>query len=394
MSIPTTQQCVDTAVAAIEARLGQTVPLYDKSFLNVLSVVLGMANAELYRFGIQRAKAVLALTARGDDLTQLGREYGVIRKPAQKSILYLNAVLIGGDSGNILRSDTLKSNDNGMYYFPTQDTAFTALDTNVYFNVRAEFAGVDGDLEVGSSFQWGSTPTAVSNTVTVDSIITSGSDEETDDELRLRVLSEIQTVGGGSNAADYRTWGQRTPNVLRIDPYSGQDPWSSSVPGERTVYVESTVSYDPDGIADSTLLDLVRQYIEYDQDTGLRQVCLGSTSDTLVVESITRIPAYFQVNNLSVEASRLYDCSLDIKSTLDELARDMHPYILGLDSEAFRNDVLSSAYAARAVQRVVQAYGGSCGTVYASISSGGWTDPPHTMNPGERFYADVSINVA
>lgn len=397
MTIPTMQQSVDAAVAAIEARLGQTVPLYDKSFLRVLSVVLGMNNAELYRFGVQRAKQVLALTARGDDLTHLGLEYGIVRKPAQKAILDVIVEYSPSATVNIYRSDTLRSDDNGFYYFPIQDYTFAAGTPICNISVRAEFAGSSGDLTAPATLYWTSQPDGVTIAgAYVQSTLTAGADEETDDELRLRVLTEIQTVGGGSNDADYRTWGQRTPNVLRIDPYTGQPPWAPTpvfVPGERTVYVESTDSYGLDGAADAALLDLVRDYIEYDQDTGLRQVCLGSTSDTLEVLSITRIPAYFEVNSLSVESTRLYDCTQDIISTLEDLARGMHPFILGLDSEAFRNDVLSSSYAARHVQRVVQAYGGSVGIVNCGTTSGDW-DTPIQLDPGIRLSAEVTVNVS
>lgn len=400
MTIPTTQECVDAAVAAIESRLGQTVPLYDRSFLNVLSVVLGMNNAQLYRFGVQRKKQVLALTARGDDLTDLGREYGIIRKPAQKAVLSFTPSYTGSVNAYIYRSDSLTLASNDMFYLPTQDYVFLA-GTGGDINARAEFAGADGNLEVGVTGEFASLPVGLSSkTVTVSGIVSLGADEETDDELRLRILTEIQTVGGGSNDADYRRWGQETPNVLRVDPYTGRPPWvpSSFVPGERTVYVESTPSYDPDGNADAALLNLVRQYIEYDQESGLRQVCLGSTSDSLAIYSITRRTAYFQINNLSVESSRISNCTADIETTLNDMVRAMHPFILGLDSEAFSNSVLSSAMAARQVQRIVQSYGGSCGTVFASMSYGDWDNPPYTLDPGERLKADawnsVEINVA
>lgn len=395
MTIPTVQECVDSAVAAIESHLSQDVPTYDKSFLRVLSVVIGMTNAELYRFGVQRAKQVLALTAVGDDLTQLGYEYGIRRKQATKALLNVQIGLTGGGAGSILRTDVLKSDENGMYYFPIQDYSFTILDPYVFVDARAEFAGAQGNLTFPAPLLWNSTPEYASNAPNVYAVTEVGTDEETDDELRIRILDEVQSVGGGSNMADYRTWGQRTPNVARVDPYTGKEapyssvPWDLSLPGERTCFIEATTSYDPDGVADATLLNLATDYINYDQDTGLRQPCLGSTDDTLYVRSITPVTMYYNIRNLSVtDPSKYYECQVAIEETLDELSRAMRPFILGLDAEAFRNDVMTPSLASRHVQRVVQAFGGSVGSVDIGISTSSW-EQSYQMNPGERLRAEV-----
>lgn len=393
VTIPTMQESVDAAVAALEARLGMDVPLYEKSFLNALAVVLGMNNAQLYRFGEQRAKQVLTLTARGADLEQLGREYGVVRKPAVKAVMEGFCWSNVGETGYIYQSDALTIGDTGLLYFPIQDYIFPPNTTD-YIQFRAELAGAEPTLYQTSPttvINWVTYPEGIASDVGITDTIVYGSDEETDDELRLRILTEIQTVGGGSNEADYRRWGMLTPNVLLVDPYTGTEPWTSqAVPGWRTVYVEATTSYHADGIADTALLDLTRDYITYDQDTGIRNLCLGSTDDTLEMRSITRYPAYFRIHDLSVDAARTLDCQNDITSTLDSLCRNMRPFILGLDTEAFANNVLSSSVAARQVQRVVQAYGGSVGLVQATIDPLDYDAPPYPLEPGERLKAVVS----
>jgi hypothetical protein len=283
-----------------------------------------------------------------------------------------------------------------MYYFPNGTYTTGAFPSYCDIEATAEFEGPDGELTPGSRLDFSSPPTNADSVIS-NVIITPGVNEETDDELRIRVLDEIQTVGGGSNSADYRRWGQLTPNVARVDPYTGSTtlgplsgvPWAGSIPGERTVFVESTTSFDADGVPDAALLDLTKQYIEYDQVTGRRNPCLGSTDDTLTVSPITRSSVYFEVRNLNVESTRLLDCQTDIDTTLDNLMRGMRPFILGLDSEAFRNDVVSSTYAARHVQRVVQAYGGSVGTIGVGMSYGTYDIETRIMNPGERHKAVV-----
>jgi len=393
MSIPTAQECVDSAIAALESNLLQDVPLYEKSFLRVLAVVLGMNNAELYRFGVKRSKMVLALTASGDDLTILGREYGIVRKPAVKALL--QATWGTAAAVTLPKTTVWKSEDNGMYYFQLQDYTFPAGGSYI-IQVRAEFPGPDGELENGSFLVTGSPPpnSGPAPTALTSGIVERGADEETDEELRLRILDEIQTVGGGSNLADYRTWAQRTPNVLRADPYTGTapavagDPWNDSIPGERTVFIESTTTYHPDGLADGALLALATDYINYDQETGERQPCLGSTDDTLYVVSIYRTPVTFRVHGLDVDAASILACQADITEAIDTFVRSMRPFILGLDVEVFRNDTLTVTSVSRVVQRVVQAYGGSVGLV-EFIISGGATSTSYPMAPGERLKAIV-----
>lgn len=378
------QECVDSARAILESNLDQTAPAYDKAFINALSVVLGMTKAELYLFGAKRARQVLALTATGEDLTLLAAEYGVVRKAAKKAV---NRIRVYGDNDTeIPLSTSWRSRDNGMYYFLTQE--YTLDEFYVLMDVRAEFAGPEGDLSAGSMLDISSVVPGLRDTAAAHEVIENGAQEESDDELRIRLLDEIQTVGGGSNTADYRTWGQRTPNVLRVDPYSGSLPWEESTPGERTLFVEAVSSYNADGIADQTLLDLTREYVLTDPDTGRQQPCLGSTNDTLDILSITRNTAYFSVRGLSVPSTKLGACQTAITAALNSMSFAMRPFILGLDAEAFRNDVLSSAKASREVQRVVQAYGGYVSSVQTGLEYGLPLDA-YPLSPGERLGASV-----
>lgn len=385
MTVPTTQECVDSARAILESNLDQTSPLYDKAFLNALSVLIGMTKSELYLYGAERTRQMLALTATGDDLTTVAAEYGVIRKVAKKAVLSIR--VYGDNSTPVPLSAVWRSRDNGMYYFLTQE--YELDEYYVLMNVRAEYAGVEGDLAFGSILDISSTVPGLRDTASTHEVIERGAKEETDDELRVRLLDEIQTVGGGSNTADYRTWGQRTPNVYRVDPYSGSLPWVDSLPGERTLFVESTAAYDSEGVADDALLTSVRAYVSYNPDTGREQPCLGSSDDTLDILSITRNTAYFTVRGLTVPSTKLLGCQTAVTEALNRMTYAMRPFILGLDAEAFRNDVLSSAQASREVQRVVQAFGGYVSSVRTGLEYGVDLNA-YPLNPGERLKAAVA----
>lgn len=284
-------------------------------------------------------------------------------------------------------SATWRSRDNGMYYFPLQ--GYELASNSIRVSARAEFVGVEGELESPSILDITSAIPGLNDIGVVWEVLEKGAQEETDDELRVRILDEIQTVGGGSNTADYRTWGQRTPNVYRVDPYSGSLPWSSSLPGERTIFVEATTSYNAEGVADAALLASARAYILNNPDTGRRQPCLGSTDDTLDVLSITRNTAYFTVRGLTVSSTKLLACQTAVSDALNRMTYAMKPYIMGLDAEAFRNDVLSSTQASREVQRVVQAFGGYATNVQTGLEYGVSLDA-YPLIPGERLKAVVA----
>jgi len=133
--IPTTQESVDTALNKLESALSTRSPLNEKAFLRVLAVIEGMITTSLYKYGAERAKQSLALTATGDDLERIGNEYSTPRKQATTCVV--NATITG--STVPITSEFIGA-VNGVRYFLS---AVSGTSLELY----AEVAGTAGNLQ-------------------------------------------------------------------------------------------------------------------------------------------------------------------------------------------------------------------------------------------------------
>lgn len=224
VNIPTTQEIKDRNLANFENKLSQTSPLADKAFLRVLSAAEAMGETGLYKFGAERAVQALVLTATGTDLELLGRNYGVIKKNAESAQLEIS---LPGTPGTLIPATASFIGDsNGVRYFPDASATVGAGGTAT-INVTAQDVGVVGNLNNGETMTIDTQIPGAETVATVTDTLNTGIDEETDDAYRIRILDEVQTVGGGGNAADYRTWAQETGGIIRAYPYSGGPVFSA-----------------------------------------------------------------------------------------------------------------------------------------------------------------------
>jgi len=217
LRLPTTQEVFDRNLANLEAALNQTSPLNDKAFLRVLAAVEAMAFSELNRLAIERAKECFALTAGEEGLAIIGEEHGVDWKAAVAAQLTIRGVAGEGTSVPIEASFT--SDTTSGKYAPnagaSEDGGYITL------TVTAELAGASGNLAIDDTLTMDDTITDVASTWEVMASVVTGLDREDIEVYRRRVLTEIRTVGGGGNSADYRKWAEETPGCYRAFPYSG-----------------------------------------------------------------------------------------------------------------------------------------------------------------------------
>lgn len=201
----------------MESKLGQTAPITDKAFIRVLSAMEAMGETGLYRFAVERAKQNLALTANESGLTVLGDEYNVPRKAAVAAELDIQAAADPGKSLPITAQ--LTGDANSEKYNPNA----TYNEAGGYINatVTAETPGIGGNLNPGDTLALDEPIAGVGTLWTVTAVSVIGLDQEPLEDWRRRILLEIQTVGGGGNGVDYRTWAEQTPGCRRAFPYSG-----------------------------------------------------------------------------------------------------------------------------------------------------------------------------
>lgn len=381
-NIPTTEEIYLSVIANIEAKINQTTPSNNKAYNDVIARSLAGVITILYKFGAERTKQVLALTATGDDLKALARNYDIEPKGATSAVLVYDV----NSTSTVPQSIDWVGDANGVRY--TADGDAVPVTGVATITGTAQTSGTVGNLDVGDTLSIGSNNPGTESTATITSVDTIGADEETDEALRTRLLDKIRAEGGGGNSADYRVWAQETEGVTRAYPYAGNPTFltegtGSALPGERTVFIEADESIDIDGIAPQSLLDDARESIRFDPDDNNRaREPLPLTNDTLYVESIRRTQFFVTVTNLDVNVDVESQTKNNISTALDTYFKALEPFIDGLDAESEKNNVITEATVGSVVQNVAASVGGNVESVGFDIGLSGI--PSYTLEANEK----------
>jgi uncharacterized phage protein gp47/JayE len=121
-----------------------------------------------------------------------------------------------GDFPNVVvpQATQLSYSGVGMSYETTEE--FTTGPTGVATpgNIRALDTGSLGNLDVGTELSVDNPPAGLEGIATVISLV-GGTDQETDEELRARVLERIRKPPMGGDKDDYEQWALAVPGVTR-----------------------------------------------------------------------------------------------------------------------------------------------------------------------------------
>ncbi len=122
--------------------------------------------------------------------------------------------------------------------------------------VRAVTPGSIGNLVEGATLSFSLVPPQVDGAATVIEM-DGGTDQETDDQLRARILQRIQNPPMGGAAADYVTWALAVPGVTRA--------WAAPEQGVGTITVRflmDDLRADDDGWPQPQDVQAVADYID------------------------------------------------------------------------------------------------------------------------------------
>jgi uncharacterized phage protein gp47/JayE len=385
--VPTTQENYERNLSNYESELNQDSPLVDKAFLRVQSANEAQTQTELSRLAVDRARENLAITASEEGLTIFGNEYGIYRDNGTAANL---TVFLPATVGTSIPGGTEFVGDNNDVSYTTDETVEADTDPSLgdgaTLTVTAKEVGAAGNLSDQDTMTLRSSISGASSVATVQGEPnTIGEDQEDLESWRRRILNEIRTVGGGGNAVDYRRWAENGDGVFRAFPYSGV-PSGTSLPGDRTVYIEVDSSIDPDGEANGSIgqavLDSARDNINYDQTTGTSNPPLGTTDSSLYVESITRVPFYVEVRNLTVDSTLEDATKTNISDSLDEYFRSIFMWIEGLDPLSEKNDVITDLSVSTVVQDAMSPYGATADGIGFGLEEGVFISQ-YTLSAGE-----------
>lgn len=366
--IPTTREIKDNNLSNLESKLSQQSPLNDIAFLKVLSATEAIVQSGQYKYAAQRAKQNLIITATGDDLKRLGAEYNVIYKEAEATIL--TADLPAEGSTFIPTGTRFKSLTNGFIYITNTDV--TASGGVAQLNLTSQTPSSAGNLTNESELRIQSPIAGAQSIADVTGIVHTGTDDEDQEVYRERISFAATATFGGGNSADYKLWAEEVSGVKRAYPFTGKPAGSSgSCPGDRTVFVEATTAIDPDGIPTQTLLDEVRESINFDPDSGESRSPIGLVDSLLYVEPIVRNVFYVKIIDLVVDPSKETALKADIEAALDKYFREIvRPYVVGIDSPFEKNNIITQNFVSDVVADPLKSYSASCSEVQFSRVSG------------------------
>ena len=217
---PTLEELNTRISTDIESRLTGGAKLLRRSTLKVLATVFAGAVHVIYGFLNWIYKQAFPDTAESENLERWSNIWGITRTPAEFS---QGNVTFTGTNGVEIPAGTEIQLSNGTTY--TTDALGTVSGGTVTIAVTATVAGPDSDADASTAISLSSPITGITTQGTVAAGgLTGGIDEESDDDLRTRLLARIQNAPHGGNANDYVAWAKEVSGVTRawvIEAYLG-----------------------------------------------------------------------------------------------------------------------------------------------------------------------------
>ena len=361
-------------VSLFKNSLGQDVPITDRSFLYQFALAIASLSVSIDKKAIYAVRENLAISSSEGGLTEIGRN------------------VLGRDPFESISSELRLRFSVAQDVVIPPGTEFIAEENGLTYVTLVTFIGdVTGvlDIDVTALLSGGATNVSDNSVITISSplagvtsdgvvleTLVTGVDTEGLEEYRTKILDAERSQGGGSNAWDYRVWGEEVQGVKRIYPYGGKFNTDGSIhddskPSSRTIFVQATDSLDPDGIAPQGLVDSVKQNILVDPLTGRNRICMGVPNETLTVESVRRLS--FKVSLFGSSETWPADAILDVQTALTDYFFNLQPAVDGVDSVAGRTNKITETSLSNVVYDTLIQYGLQCSRVEFSLSDGDGT---------------------
>ena len=268
---------------------------------NLLEVIAAPI-AELYQLVQTVTSQSWVETATGEWLDLKVKEVGITRLPAEKAQVYLTFSADEAPEENIvIPANTIckseKDEEGNEYRFYTMEEAvLEAGEMSVVVLAEAEEVGSEYNVGEGTitrmvtpvagisavaNIDW--EDTTVDPPITVSYLKQEGTDEEADEQLRLRAIGTWEAIGIGGTRVAYKTWALSAPGVVAA---SVLDDFPF---GPGTVGV---VIVGPDGEPSAQLVQDVYDYIKLRKPLTADVRVLGPVIETVNISLIVTRFAY------------------------------------------------------------------------------------------------------
>jgi len=281
------QEIVDRITSDFETRITGATSLLRRSVLAVIARVNAGAFHLLYEYLDFQARQLFVSTADEAGLEAHSSEYGIPRKAAAAAT---GSGTVTGTNGVVIPAGSeLFSTDDQIYTIDDEETIAGGTAT---LDFTASVAGEDGDDDVGITLTFVSPIAGVNTSVTVDADgISGGADEESDDDLRERLLTRKRQPPHGGAYFDYETWALEVSGATRS--------WSFPLyQGIGTIGIAFACDDDLVIIPNAIQRATVREYIVEHEDPGTGQIvgCPVTAEPGLFMIEMTALTVNFEVD--------------------------------------------------------------------------------------------------
>src|SRR5215475_9923815 len=251
---PTLADLRDQIRRDFNARLPGADALLRQSNLSVVADVFAGISYLHFGYQVWLSEQLFVDTCETAFLERWASIWGLTRKPAVAAV---GGIAVTGSPGATVPAGTEFQRVDRVRY-QTADGATLDGTGAATVAVEAETLGVVGDAVTGTTVTTVGAIAGVTAQGTVAAPgIGGGADEETDEQLRIRLLARIQAPPHGGAASDYILWALEVPGVTRawVVPL-GQGP------ATVVVYFTMDDAAHPNGIPTPADVALVQQHID------------------------------------------------------------------------------------------------------------------------------------
>ena len=201
--------------------------------------------------------------------------FGLTRKIA---VQWKGTIEVTSTGATVPALQLMTRGDGRKYFVPTSATIAGPTDT---ISVWAVDVGSDGTCEIGTTLSFLSPIPGVESDTTVNGSTQDGTDIESEDDGKSRLLVRVREGlgGGGGSPGDYRNWALEVPGVTRAWEYPQAD-------GPGTVAVAFVRDNDVTIIPDSSEKAAVQAYVQA-KSPPIEEIVIRSLTENVINVSIS-----------------------------------------------------------------------------------------------------------
>jgi uncharacterized phage protein gp47/JayE len=186
--------------AAILAAMGDSVSKLEGSFASDMAAAVALEIATAYAHIDYALLTYLLETNEGEYLERRAAEYGITRKSGTKATVTLTAA---GTNGTVLPANTQVLSEDGHVFLT--DAAATVAGGVATVQATAAKIGAEYNVIAGSVTRFFKNIAGISSIANENAAV-GGTDNESDEALRERVLFRLQMPATSGNAYHYQQW--------------------------------------------------------------------------------------------------------------------------------------------------------------------------------------------